>query len=134
MENKTTILFALVFILICGNFVLGQKEAKSVEIEGFRAELIVQIDAAEKKFIGLAETIPQEKYGWRPAKDVRSVSEVLMHVAYGNYLIAGFSGAETPEGISRDIEKISDRKEVIKNLKESFEFVRQAIKDTNLWC
>ena len=116
MKFKASKIWILFLILLCGSFTFGQKkEAKPTEIEGIRAELIVQIDAAEKKFVSLAETIPQEKFAWRPAEDVRSFSEVLMHVAYGNYLIAGFSGAETPEGLSaKEMEKSLTERKLLK--------------------
>lgn len=39
----------------------------------------------EEKVVGLAEAIPADKYGWRPAPGVRSVSEALMHIASAHY-------------------------------------------------
>lgn len=38
-----------------------------------------------RQIVTLAEAIPAEKHGWRPVPGVRSVSEVLMHTASGNY-------------------------------------------------
>ncbi len=40
---------------------------------------------AGRQIITLAEAIPADKFGWRPGPGVRSVSEVLMHTASGNY-------------------------------------------------
>ena len=39
-----------------------------------------------RQLVGLAEAIPAEKFGWRPATGVRSVSEVLMHIALANFI------------------------------------------------
>ena len=42
--------------------------------KGFRAEFLAQQDGVEKHLLALAEAIPAEKYSWRPAEGVRSVS------------------------------------------------------------
>ena len=47
-----------------------------------------------KQIIALAEAIPAEKYGWRPGPGVRSVSEVLMHTATGNYFFLQSMGVK----------------------------------------
>ena len=39
---------------------------------GLRADLIANLDDAEKKLVALAEAIPQDKYGWRPSEGVRT--------------------------------------------------------------
>jgi len=39
------------------------------------------MDTVHVKIVALAKAIPAEKYNWRPAAGVRSVSEALMHVA-----------------------------------------------------
>ena len=59
---------------------------------GFRAEFLGQQDYVEKEILRLAEAVPAEKYSWRPAAGVRSISEVYMHIAGGNYLFGGFAG------------------------------------------
>lgn len=94
-----------------------------------QAELIGQFDDAANKILQLAEAIPQEKYGWRPAEGVRSVSEVLMHVTGGNFFIPTFAGVKMPEGLSRDAEKtVTDKTQVIDHLKRSFEHVRTSLR------
>jgi hypothetical protein len=39
-----------------------------------------------RQLVGLAEAIPADKYSWRPATGVRSISEVLMHISIENFL------------------------------------------------
>ena len=117
-------------ILLSAVSVFGQKEKKAETIEGIRSEIIVQIDAAEEKYVALAEITPQEKYAWRPAEDVRSIGEVFMHVAFGNYLISGVAGAKKPSGLPEDFEKITDKKQVIEHLKKSFDHARQTVRNT----
>jgi hypothetical protein len=35
----------------------------------------------------LLQAVPANKYGWRPGAGVRSVSEVYVHIANGNFLL-----------------------------------------------
>jgi len=46
-----------------------------------RDRYLADMDTVHGKIMALANAIPAEKYSWRPAQGVRSVSEVLMHVA-----------------------------------------------------
>lgn len=97
---------------------------------GFDAQgdLLANLADTEKKIVSLAEAMPQDKYSWRPAEGVRSVSEVFMHIAGANYMIPNFIGVKPPAGISRDMEKtVTDKAKVVEHLKQSFAHVRQAI-------
>jgi len=44
----------------------------------------------------LSQAIPANKYGWRPGAGVRSVSEVYVHVANGNFLLLSLTGVKLP--------------------------------------
>ena len=98
---------------------------------GIRGDILRSIDDAREKLIALAEATPAEKYTWRPAEKVRSASEVFMHVAGGNYFIPTFWGVKAPEGLSREMEKETDKAKVIDALKKSFDHVRQAIESAS---
>jgi len=95
---------------------------------GPRAEALRIIQDAETKLTRLGEAIPAEKYTWRPSKDVRSVSEVLLHVAGGNYFITKRIGAEPPAGLDpQSFDKsTTDKAKVLEWVKKSFEHVKQA--------
>jgi uncharacterized damage-inducible protein DinB len=63
-----------------------------------RDRYLADMDTVHVKIMALANAIPADKYSWRPAEGVRSVSEVLMHVAsewlyYGPRSVGG-----TPPG------------------------------------
>ncbi len=95
---------------------------------GPRAEFQRLMEDAETKLLRLAEAVPAEKYTWRPGEGVRSVSEVFLHVAAGNYGILRRAGAQPPEGLDlRGLEKSTTEKaKVVEALKASFAHVRQA--------
>lgn len=97
---------------------------------GLRGELIAALDDAATKLQQLAQAIPQEKATWRPGVGVRSVSEVCMHVVGGNYLLASFAGVRPPAGAPGENGEtsITDRAQVIDQLRRSFEHVRAAIR------
>jgi uncharacterized damage-inducible protein DinB len=46
-----------------------------------RRELVDSMRTVRKNTIQIAEDIPEEKYGYRPAPDSRSVAETLVHIA-----------------------------------------------------
>jgi hypothetical protein len=61
-----------------------------------RNEFATDMDTLHSKIVALARAIPAEKYSWRPAPGVRSVSEALMHVAGEWYFWAPSSMAGKP--------------------------------------
>lgn len=93
---------------------------------GFRAEFLQDLDGVQKKIIDLAAAIPAEKYTWRPVPGVRSVSEVYMHIAGGNYFLASFVGMKPPVNDERSLERINDKDRVLAELRKSFVHIRTA--------
>jgi len=81
-----------------------------------------------QQLIDLANTIPAEKYGWRPAPGVRSVSEVYMHIALANFFLLSVTGPKMPADLSSpDLEKsVTGKADVIDWLKRSLEAVKTA--------
>jgi uncharacterized damage-inducible protein DinB len=99
--------------------------------KGFRGAFLAQQAGVEKELVALAEATPAEKFSWRPAEGVRSVSEVYMHLAGANYMLPSFAGVKVPEGISRDMEKtVTEKAAVIDALKKSFAHLRAAVEAT----
>jgi uncharacterized damage-inducible protein DinB len=91
--------------------------------EGYDGELA----HVSKQLVDLANAIPADKYSWRPAPGVRSVSEVFMHVAVSNYWLLAQTGAITyptaldPEGIDKTV---TSKAEVIGWLTKSFAILK----------
>jgi len=103
---------------------------------GVRGEILAQFNEAADKLVQLAEAIPQDKFTWRPATGVRSVSEVFLHVAGSNdYVLTAVGIPSTAQG-ENDLEhSTTDKAQVVAKLKESIAHVRaavQAMPDTDL--
>ena len=68
-------------------FVVGTRDVVAQEVIDAKAaaylrdRYLADMDTVHVKVMALANAIPADKYAWRPAPGVRSVSEVLMHVA-----------------------------------------------------
>lgn len=59
-------------------------------------DLLTDIGQLEEKLTGLARAIPEDKWSWRPAEGVRSVGEVLLHVAADNWFLPTAVGVAAP--------------------------------------
>jgi uncharacterized damage-inducible protein DinB len=96
---------------------------------GYRAEYLAELSVAEDHLVRLAEVIPADKYTWRPAPGVRSVSEVLLHVAGSNFNLPRTLGVVPREGmLGTDYwTSTTDKATIVGALKESFGFLRSGI-------
>ena len=76
----------------------------------------------------LANEFSEDQYDWRPADGVRSVREVILHLASANYFIASGMGIAVPEDVDMQaIEQITGKESVIAALNKSFEFVKEKL-------
>jgi uncharacterized damage-inducible protein DinB len=79
------------------------------------------------QLIALAEATPQEKFPWRPAAGVRSISEVYMHIVISNFYLLSVTGPRMPADLKPEMEKtVTSKAEVIKWLKRSLDAVKDA--------
>ena len=95
---------------------------------GFRAEFLRELGGIEQRFLSLAESIPADKYGWRPGPGVRSVSEVFMHVAGANYNLPRLVGTPPPASFRPQgfDTSVTEKAKVLETLRQSFDHVRRA--------
>lgn len=98
-------------------------------LTGYRSEIMAEVMIQEDKFTRLAETIPAEKYTWRPSPDVRSFAEVFLHVSAANFNLYKLVGTPPPAGFDvKGFEKsTTDKAKVIATLKDSFAHAKKAI-------
>ena len=131
MTRRPSLLFLLPLLSLLSVPAFAHEEAKPAAGASVRDDILANIADAEEKLTALAEAIPAEKFAWRPAEKVRSVGEVFMHVAGGNYFLPTFWGVKVPEGVKpRELEPSgSDKAKVLSAMKASFEHVRNAVKN-----
>jgi uncharacterized damage-inducible protein DinB len=114
--KKLIFVFAL---MLCAAPLHAQPEGP---FQGFNGEW----NHVKSQLIQLAEATPEDKYSWRPAPGVRSIAEVYMHIAIGNYYILSQDGTKVPEFKESTETSITKKAEVIAYLKHSFEVVEAA--------
>jgi uncharacterized damage-inducible protein DinB len=125
---KRIVIASFLVLMAVSSVLMAQGQtAPATATGGLRADWKQQLDDVQKKILDLAEAFPAEKYPWRPAEGVRSVSEVFVHIAGGNYFLPTFAGVTPPPGLSRDAEKtVTDKAKVIEMMKQSFDHLRKA--------
>jgi uncharacterized damage-inducible protein DinB len=83
----------------------------------------------EKQVVGLAEAMPADKYSFAPSSGqftgVRTFAQQLTHVAAAQYFFFGSFGIK-PSIDLKSLEKLTGKEEIIKALKDSFEFAGKA--------
>ena len=85
-----------------------------------------------RQLLQLAQATPAEKFGWRPAPGVRSVSEVYMPLALGNFWLLQQAGVTTAEATKLPAEKsVTAKADVIQWLKKSLDAVRSGYESAN---
>jgi hypothetical protein len=96
---------------------------------GVKKDIIYQMNDAEAKLTALANAMPATMFAWRPNADVRSVSEVLVHVAIENIEIPPRAGATASvTKVPANAEKtLTEKTAVIDFLKKSFAYARESV-------
>ena len=94
-----------------------------------KPQSLFDLEGLQKKFVALANALPQNKLTWRPAPDARSFAEVFLHVSGERYGILGLMGAQAPAGFDgKTFEKsTTDRAKIVEELNKSWEFTKTAI-------
>jgi uncharacterized damage-inducible protein DinB len=121
-DAAKTILFLFGFAVAAGALGQTAAPATAAPAPSFQSDFGSDAAFVGKRLVDLANAVPAEKYSWRPAPGVRSVSEVYMHVATANYFLPSLVGGKLPEGFARDLEKtVTDKAKVIDWLKKSID-------------
>ncbi len=86
------------------------------------------------KVLALANAIPAEKYPWRPSEQVRTVSQLLMHIAGEWYYLCPRSVAALPPAdfgapgeSMRKLEEITAKPDVLMQLDKSWMHCRSVL-------
>jgi uncharacterized damage-inducible protein DinB len=116
---------------------LAVPTASSAQTPAMTGDLIKAVNDVEQKLVGLGNALSAEQWNWRPGQGVRSVQEVLLHVAADNYFIPAAMGVAAPAATkitatdfaavqAFEGQKLS-RDATIAELKTSFEHLRKAM-------
>jgi uncharacterized damage-inducible protein DinB len=129
MSIKNYTLYLLFATLLVPVTLFAQQNTNKSD---FFSDVNNDFNETQQKIISLAEAIPAEKYTWRPEEGVRSVSEVLMHIAGANYFLMSFAGLKTPEGTDENMGKdVTDKSKILDVLKTSFADLHANLKKLN---
>lgn len=121
-------------------------------LTSFHKEYLWELSIARVQLLALADALPNEAYGWRPAQDARTFSEVLVHISAGMMMllysaeaytqeVMEFCGPVEGEGMPLWVEmvhhslakekSIAHKADVIALLKQSFAVVEREFSGTN---
>jgi uncharacterized damage-inducible protein DinB len=122
MTNSFRVKTMLLVCFLVASTMFGQKAPEGIW-EGYDGEW----KHVTTQLVALAEATPAEKFAWRPAKGVRSTSEVYMHIVLANFYLLSVTGPKMPDDLKEGMDKsVTTKADVIKWLKRSMEAVRAA--------
>lgn len=130
--SRTTSRAGAATVIPCLLLLLVPASVAAQPTEGFRGEFLRDFDTAARKFVSLAEAMPERTYDWRPMEGVASPAEVFVHVARYNYLYPESSlDVAAPEGI--DTETMEEtfptrgKAAIVEELDRSMAHVREVV-------
>jgi uncharacterized damage-inducible protein DinB len=124
---RKLILAAMAVGLMALSGARGVRAQTQDPLEGLWQGYDGELRHVSRQLIALAEATPEDKFKWRPAPGVRSVSEVYMHIATANFYLLSVTGPKMPEDLKEEMEiSVTSKAEVIIWLKRSLEAVKEA--------
>ena len=133
MFNRSYSLYIFLAVCVFSNLIIAADHHEMQEqMSGFRGEFIGQIQFVEGRLSQLLQAMPAKDFDWRPGEGVRSVGEVYMHTAFGNYLFIKVSGQPLPADINLDMKPqdwdvtVSGKEAIAKVMERSFTDLKAA--------
>jgi hypothetical protein len=122
---------ALSFMAVCFVALLWVAAAASAQessapvVNPVSATVKSQLARFGKNMVAAAESMPAEKYGFKPTPEMNSFGHVVMHIAQSNNILcAKISGAAAPEAKVTDAD---GKDKLVAALKASFDFCGTAL-------
>ena len=113
------------------------EEGPPLSTSTLQSEMLADLGEIRDKYLRLADAMPESAYGWRPAEDVRSVSEVYMHIVAANFGIVA-SVLQVPPPAMADpawydfeAESITDKMTIGEALAASFDYVAEVVQNAS---
>jgi uncharacterized damage-inducible protein DinB len=128
-SKSAFLVLSLCFILLGSIGAADLTEKPDTHSDPYIDLMLNQVAFMEGRISSLAEAIPADKYSWRPGEEVRSTGEQIVHMLSAAYFLSSMMGGEKPDHITQDLEKtLTDKTEILKNLKASFKAVTEFLK------
>jgi len=89
MKHSLRVKSMLILCLLSASTMFAQKMPEGIW-QGYDGEW----KHVTSQLVALAEATPEDKFAWRPAKGVRSTSEVYMHIVLANFYLLSVTGPE----------------------------------------
>jgi len=116
---------ALVFAFLVPTLLMSSAASAG---EHERDDFLKRYERLENRLFSIASAMTAKQFDWRPADGVRSLSEAYRHLTVAHYKLVSFMGTPIPKGIDLEaIDKETDRKKVMANLKASYDHARAVI-------
>jgi len=90
---KNPVIRCAIFVLLLG---ASLSTAQGQNAGSLKTEYLDDFAETCKRLDQLSQAMPANKYSWRPGAGVRSVSEVYVHIANGNFLLLSLTGVKLP--------------------------------------
>jgi uncharacterized damage-inducible protein DinB len=127
MYKYISVLFSVFLIVILLVVTRSISAENPISQPVFVQEYSGQTDFIEGRLSQLLGAMSQEQMSWAPAEGVRNCGQIYLHVTEVNHMLAGFMAGEEMKGERGAMEKsITDKDEIMKSMKKSFDAVRGA--------
>jgi uncharacterized damage-inducible protein DinB len=103
---------------------------KAIQQETLSTKLIGRWEQAGQKLVALAEEVPENKFDYRPADGVRTLADVLRHVAFWNRYLADSARGKKGDDTTNELPKgeFSTKARMVDALRRSSEDASDALK------
>jgi len=129
MRRTVIVLTVLALLLLTGHAAIAQM-GKATAKPKVSDESLQAWNSMARKLIEMAEDFPEDKYNYKPTPEVRSVAQLMLHIAGVNYYFTnaaeGREVAPAEDDPPRD--KFKTKKEIVTYLTKSFADGAAAIK------
>ncbi len=114
-----------VLLLLLAGLTLRSQESAAPVANPVSSTVKSQLTRFSKTMVAAAESMPADKYGFKPTPEMNSFGHLVMHIAQSNFLLCSkISGTAAPDSKLAD----SDGKDkLVAGVKASFEFCSTAL-------
>jgi|SRR5262245_33356947 len=107
-------------LILAGTFALATLPSSASAQDGYTKAAKAQFDMIKTNIVKTAAKVPEELYSFKPTPEVRSLGELIGHVADANFLIcSAVAGEKPPQG---GFEKKTSKAELSKGLNDAIAY------------